>query len=112
GPSRRRDRHGPRTAKMAMAGGISGRGAGSGQLRTAERVAKWRTRPQHATQALGGHGVTAGEPVRHRCREVANSPRTLRPPPPPAPPRGEGPAMAHGHSQKAVALASFSKSLV
>ena len=49
-------------------------------MRTAVRVAKWRTRPRHATQALAGHWVTTTERVRHPGRRVANSPRTPRPP--------------------------------
>jgi hypothetical protein len=78
---------GPETPwRAGRQGVISGRGAGGGQLRTAERVAKWRTRPPHATQAIAGHGVTTEKRVRHPCREVANLPRTGRPPRLPAPP--------------------------
>jgi hypothetical protein len=72
--------------RLAGRGSISVRGAGSGQLRTAEKVAEWRTRPPYATQALGGHGVAAAQRVRHPARWVANSPRTIRPLAPPAPP--------------------------
>jgi hypothetical protein len=61
--------------QVGTLGFISGRGANCGQLRTAVRVAKWRTRPPHATQDPGGHMVTAEKRVRHPAPRVANSPR-------------------------------------
>jgi hypothetical protein len=48
-------------------------------------VAKWRTRPPHATQALGEYGVATEKRVRHPDPRVANSPPDC-PPRPPAPP--------------------------
>ena len=73
-------------------GVVSRRGASCGRLRTAERVAKWRTRPAHATQVIGEHVVTSAKRVRHPAPRVANSPRTARTPGPRHPPRGDGPA--------------------
>src|SRR5262245_40517011 len=61
-----------------MWGMISNQVATCGQLRTAERVAKWRTRPPDTTQAPGRHGVATAVRVSHSAPRVANSPPPLR----------------------------------